>query len=192
MSSQPLVFLTPEEYLAAERKAERKSEYLNGEVFAMSGVSRWHSTVGINLTVRLGVQLGDGPCQVYSADVRVRVNPTGNYLYCYPDLSVVCGEPRFEDNHFDTLLNPKILIEVLSPSTEAYDRLTKATLYRQLPSLEEYLLIAQDRIRVEHYTRQPSGDWSRAEWTNLDDRVELQSVGATLKLAEIYRRVVFS
>jgi Uma2 family endonuclease len=191
MSSQPLVFLTPEQYLAAERLAERKSEYLNGEVFAMSGVSRWHATVSINLTSILDVQLRTGPCQVYSADLRVRVNPSGNYLYCYPDLSVVCGEPRFEDKHFDTLLNPKILIEILSPSTEPFDRRTKATLYRQLPSLAEYLFIAQDRVHVEHYTRQPNGDWSRSDWDSLDAVVQLPSVGATLKLSDVYHRVTF-
>jgi Uma2 family endonuclease len=191
MSSQPLVFLTPEEYLAAERKAERKSEYLNGEVFAMAGVSRWHSTISINLTSSLDVQLRTGPCQVNHSDMRVRVNPTGNYLYAYPDLSVVCGEPRFEDNQFDTLLNPKILIEILSPSTEPFDRRTKATLYRQLQSLEEYLFIAQDRLHVEHYTRQPSGDWLRFDRDDLNDEVHLLSVGATLRLTDIYHRVTF-
>jgi Uma2 family endonuclease len=192
MSSQPLVFLTPEQYLAAERLAERKSEYLNGEVFAMAGASRWHSTITINSAASLHDQLRTGPCQVHSADMRVRVNPTGNYLYAHPDLSVVCGEARFEDKHFDTLLNPKILIEVLSPSTEPFDRRSKATLYRQLPSLEEYLLIAQDRIRVEHYVRQPSGDWLRSEWIDRNDGVELPSVGATLKLSDVYHRVIFS
>jgi Uma2 family endonuclease len=191
MSSQPLVFLTPEQYLAAERQAERKSEYLNGEVFAMAGVSRWHSIVSINLAVSLGDQLRTGPCQVHHSDLRVRVNPTGNYLYAYPDLSVVCGEPRFQDGHFDTLLNPKILIEIPSPSTEPFDRRTKATLYRQLPSLEEYLFIAQDRVHVEHYTRQPSGDWLRSDRDNLNDVLELRSVGAVLKLVDIYHRVVF-
>jgi Uma2 family endonuclease len=192
MSSQPLSFLTPEQYLAAERKAERKSEYLNGEVFAMAGASRWHSTIRNNLTWSLNDQLRNGPCQVHDSDLRVRVNPTGNYLYAYPDMSVVCEEPRFEDMQFDTLLNPKILIEVLSPSTEQFDRRTKATLYRQLHSLEEYLLIAQDRVHVEHYSRQPDGDWSRSDWDNLNDVVELLSVGATLKLKDIYHRVVFA
>ena len=191
MSSQPLIFLTPEQYLAAERKAERKSEYLNGEVFAMAGAGRWHSVITINLTSSLDNQLRMSPCQVHHTDMRVRVNPTGNYLYAYPDLSVVCGEPRFEDMQFDTLLNPKVVIEVLSPSTEQFDRRTKATLYRQLQSLEEYFLIAQDRIHVEHYTRQPSGDWSRSDSDRLDDVVELRSVGATLKLSDVYHRVAF-
>jgi Uma2 family endonuclease len=192
MSSQPLVFLTPEEYLAAERKAERKSEYLNGEVFAMAGAGRWHSVIRNNLTWSLHDQLRNGPWQVHDSEMRVRVNPKGNYMYAYPDLSVVCGEPRFEDMQFDTLLNPNILLEVLSPSTEQYDRRTKAALYRQLPSLEEYLLIAQDRVHVEHYTRQPNGDWSRSGWDSLDDTVQLASVGATLKLLDVYHRVVFA
>jgi len=192
MSSQPLVFLTPEQYLAVEREAEHRSEYLNGEVFAMAGISRWHSIISVNLTSSLHDQLRNGVCQVHGADMRIRVNPTGNYLYAYPDLSVVRGEPRFEDMQFDTLLNPKILIEVLSPSTEQFDRRTKATLYRQLPSLEEYLLIAQDRVHAEHYTRQPNGDWSRSNRDSLNDVVELLSVGATLTLADIYHRVVFA
>ena len=139
----------------------------------------------------LNEQLRNGACQVYDSNMRVWVNPTGNYLCAYPDLSVVCGEPCFEDNQFDTLLNPKILIEVLSPSTEQFDPRTKVTLYRQLQPLEECLLIAQDRVHVEHYTRQRSGDWSRSDRDDLNDEVQLLSVGAKLKLTDIYHRVAF-
>jgi Uma2 family endonuclease len=189
MSSQPLTFITPEQYLAAERKAERKSEYINGEVFAMAGVSRHHDSIVANLIIRLGGQLQDGGCEVHTADLRVRVRPRGSYMYAYPDVSVVCDKPQFEDVHFDTLLNPKVLIEVLSPSTEPKDRGEKAALYRQLASLAEYLFIAQNRVHVEHYVRQPDGNWLLSERDKLEDTLELRSVGATLKLADIYHRV---
>jgi Uma2 family endonuclease len=191
MSSQPLTVLTPEQYLAAERKATGRSEYLNGEVFAMAGASEQHSIIKINLTWSLNDQLRNGPCQVHDSDLRLRVAPAGDYLCTYPDLSVVCGEPRFEDAHFDTLLNPKMIVEILSPSTELFDRRTKAALYRKLDSLTEYLLIAQDRVHVEHYSRQPTGDWLLSERDSLNDAVELASVGAKLKLADIYHRAVF-
>ncbi len=189
MSSQPLTFITPEEYLAAERQAERKSEYLNGEVFAMAGASGNHDDIVANLIVGLGSQLQHGDCKVHTADLRVRVRPKGAYLYVYPDLTVVCGKPQFEDVHFDTLLNPKVIIEVLSPSTQAKDRGEKSPLYRQLPSLAEYLLIAQNRPYVEHYVRQPDGNWLLSERDQLEDTLELRSIGATLKLADIYHRV---
>jgi Uma2 family endonuclease len=189
MSSQPLTFVTPEEYLAAERKAERKSEYINGEVFAMAGVSPNHDDIVSNLGWSLNNQLRNGDCKVHTPDFRVRVNPKGAYMYTYPDVSVVCGEPRFEDGHLDTLLNPKVIIEVLSHSTEKKDRGVKAELYRQLASHAEYLLVAQDRVHVEHYVRQPDGNWLLAEFNKLEDAVELRSVGATLKLGDIYHRV---
>src|SRR5436190_12045774 len=121
MSSQPLTFVTPEEYLAAERKAERKSEYLNGEVFAMAGAGRHHDNIVNSVLWSLNNHLRAGDCEVHTADLRVRVNQPGDYMYTYPDVTVVCGEPRFEDVHFDTLLNPKIIVEVLSPTTERYD-----------------------------------------------------------------------
>jgi len=189
MASQPLSFVTPEEYLAAERLAERKSEYINGEVFAMAGVSRQHDDIVVNSITSLNIQLRGGDCKVHTPDFRVRVNPKGAYMYAYPDLSVVCGEQRFEDGHLDTLLNPKVIIEVLSHSTEAKDRGVKARLYRQLDSLAEYLFVAQDRVHIEHYVRQPDGSWLLSERSNLEDSLELHSVGATLKLADVYHRV---
>jgi len=191
MSSQPLPFVTPEEYLAAERKAERRSEYLNGEVFAMAGASRRHVQISGNLITTLNNQLKGRDCDVYATELRVRVNPKGNYLYAYPDVSVVCGESKFEDERFDTLLNPKVIIEILSPSTEPFDRGKKFTLYRQIDSLAEYLLIAQDETRVEQYVRQPGGDWVLSERTGLDDAVTLPSLGLNLKLSDIYYRVSF-
>jgi Uma2 family endonuclease len=191
MSSQPLTFLTPEEYLAAERKAEHRSEYLNGEVFAMSGASHQHNEIAGNISWSLNDQLRKGACKVYQLDLRVRVNPARAYMYAYPDMAVVCEKPRWEDEHHDTLLNPKVLIEILSPSTEPFDRGQKFAMYRKLDSLADYLLVAQDSVRVEHYRRQPNGDWLLSERSSLDDVVDLASVGATLKLYDIYHRVTF-
>jgi Uma2 family endonuclease len=191
MSTQPLPFITPEQYLEAERKAMFRSQYLNGEVFAMSGGSRQHVRIVSSITTMLNNQLEDSDCEVYPIDLRLRVNPGGDYLYTYPDLSIACGEPQFEDDHFDTLLNPRVLIEVLSPSTSKFDRGEKFRLYSQITSLAEYLLIAQDRVHVERRARQADGTWQQSEWASLEDVVELPSVGAKLELSRVYRRVTF-
>ena len=160
MPAMPKPLLTPEEYLARERRAETKSEYLRGEVFAMAGASRAHNLIASNAAGELRQQLRDRPCEVYPSDMRVKVSPSG--LYTYPDVTVVCGEPQFEDAEVDTLLNPKVLVEVLSPSTADYDRGGKFTHYRRLPSLQEYVLISQDRPLVEHYVaRLPRSGCSR-------------------------------
>lgn len=152
MALQPKSFLTPEEYLVIERKAEYKSEYFNGEMFAMSGVSPSHVLIVSNIVAELRGQLKQKPCNVYSSDLRVRVSPTG--LYTYPDVVVVCGQPQLADEQKDTLLNPTLIVEVLSDSTQDYDRGRKFEHYRSLSSFTEYLLIAQDRCHVEHFVRQ--------------------------------------
>src|SRR5437868_8492820 len=141
MSSQPKTLLTPEEYLAIERKAEYRSEYLNGEMFAMTGASRKHNLIALNIAGELRQQLKSKPCEAYVNDMRVRIPATD--LYTYPDVTVVCGDPEFEDAFIDTLLNPTLLIEVLSESTESYDRGKKFGYYRTIQSLAEYLLVAQ-------------------------------------------------
>ena len=128
-------------------------------------------------------------CEVYPGDMRVKVSPSG--LYTYPDVAVVCGEPQFEDAELDTLLNPKVLIEVLSPSTADYDRGGKFAQYRRLPSLQEYVLISQDRPLVEHYVRQPPNQWMLTENESLQDTVDLPSIDCELPLAEIYFKVRF-
>ena len=151
MSTLAQQYYTPEEYLALERKAEYKSEYINGEIYAMSGASRAHILITVNLTRELSTQLRGRPCEVYASDMRVKVSPTG--MYTYPDVAAVCGEARFEDGQVDTLTNPSVIIEVLSPSTEAYDRGEKFAHYRKLQSLAEYVLVAQDKMRVEHFAR---------------------------------------
>ena len=180
--------LTPEEYLVQERKAGTKSEYLNGQIYAMAGASREHNLITINISSGFHVQLADQPCETYVNDMRLKISPTG--LYTYPDVVVVCDEPRFEDTDLDTLLNPIVLVEVLSPSTEAYDRGEKFAHYRQLESLQEYLLVAQDRARVEHYLRQ-GVQWLLTEFSNLDDILYFTSISCTLSLREIYAKIIF-
>ena len=189
MSALPESFVTPQQYLDRERAAETKSEYLRGEVFAMAGASREHTLIAGNISRILGQQLVDRLCEVYQSDMRVKVNHTE--LYTYPDVVVVCGEPEFEDVQVDTLLNPRVLVEVLSPSTADYDRGGKFAHYRRLRSLQEYVLISQDRPLVEHYVRQTDITWLLTERSSLDDILELSSIDCRLALAEIYHTVRF-
>ena len=179
---------TPEEYLTLERKAEFKSEYLNGEIYAMSGASREHNLVSTNLGGQLYLQLMERPCESYSSEMRVYVPSTG--LYTYPDVVVVCDEPRFQDREFDNLLNPTVLFEVLSPSTEAYDRGKKFAHYRSIESLQEYVVVAQDRVSVEQYSRKDR-QWMLTAWNSLDDVLRLDSIGCEIPLSEVYARVKF-
>jgi len=181
-------FVTPEEYLAAERKATARHEYVDGYVYAMTGASRAHNLITVNLASELITCLRGRPCETYANDMRVKVEPTG--LYSYPDVVVVCGPPQLEDEHTDTLLNPTLIVEVLSPSTEAYDRGDKSAHYRQLPSLQEYVLAAQDRPAVERFVRQ-EGAWLLAEVKGVDATVTLDAIGCALSLREIYERVDF-
>jgi Uma2 family endonuclease len=187
MSFYPKVRLTPEEYLATERQATYKSEYVNGEVFAMSGASPRHVLIVTNVVAELRQQLKQRPCTVYSTDLRVKVRPTG--LYTYPDVIVVCGQPQFDDEQHDTLLNPTVLVEVLSESTKDYDRGGKFEHYRTLTSLTEYVLIAQDKYHVEHFVRQPDSRWLLAETNRLDDTIHLPSIACDLALTEVYDKV---
>ena len=180
---------TPEEYLARERKALDKSEYRDGRIYAMPGASREHNLIAVNVTGEFYIQLRTRSCEVYPSDMRVKVSAAG--LYTYPDVIVVCDEPRFDDTHFDTLLNPTVFIEVLSPSTAAYDRGEKFASYQKLDSLCEYVLISQDRVRVEHYLRQGQ-TWDLTEFRSLDDVFSLVSIGCELSLQAIYAKVQFS
>ncbi len=180
---------TPEEYLARERKALNKSEYRDGRIYAMPGASRAHNLITVHVTGELYIQLRTRSCEVYPSDMRVKVSAGG--LYTYPDVIVVCDEPRFEDGHFDTLFNPTVLIEVLSPSTAAYDRGEKFRRYQYLDSLCEYILISQDRVQVEHYLRQEDG-WELTEFRFLSDVFQLVSIRCELSLQAIYAKVNFS
>ena len=187
MSSQTKTLLTPAEYLAIERSAEYKSEYYAGEMFAMVGASRAHNIVAGNIFAALHRQLADRPCNAYQNDMRVRVSSTG--LYTYPDVAVVCGEESFADDEHDVLLNPVLIIEVLSPSTEAYDRGKKFEHYQQIPSLVEYLLVAQEPYRVEQFARQGAAQWLYSAAQRPEDVVSLNSIGCTLTLADVYAKV---
>lgn len=177
---------TPEEYLELERKAPYKSEYVNGRIFAMSGASRPHNLIAGNVYREISSQLRGRPCEAYVSDMRVKVRPTG--LYTYPDIAVACEEILLDDAHNDTLLNPIVLIEVLSPSTEAYDRGEKFAHYRRLESLQEYVLIAQDKARIEHFARQGE-QWVLSEISDLTGTLHLPSIGCHLPLKDIYEKV---
>ncbi|HRX72095.1 MAG: Uma2 family endonuclease [Candidatus Competibacteraceae bacterium] len=179
---------TPEQYLILERQANYKSEYVSGGIFAMAGASKEHNQIAFNLAGELHSQLKNRPCLAYLNDLRVKVSATG--LYTYPDVAALCDEPDFEDAHMDTLLNPSVIIEILSPSTEAYDRGDKFAHYRRLPSLMEYVLIAQDKVRIEHYIRQDK-QWVLTEMDHLDDMLCLVSIQCEIPLREIYAKIEY-
>jgi Uma2 family endonuclease len=187
MAAQPKTYLSVEDYLAGERMSDVKHEYYAGEVFAFAGGSEAHNLIAANVLASLHTQLRRRPCKVYPSDMRVKVQRTG--LYTYPDVVVVCGQPQFEDVEHDTLLNPTVIIEVLSPSTERYDRGKKFQNYRTIDSLAEYLLIAQDTYRIEQYIRQPDQQWLLSEATSLDAMIELPSIRGTLALVDVYEKV---
>jgi Uma2 family endonuclease len=186
MSTAPITRYTPQQYLALERKAEYKSEYYNGFISAMAGASRQHNRIVLNLGGETSSQLKGRRCEAFVSDMRVLISRTG--LYTYPDVVVVCGKPQFEDGELDILLNPTMIAEVLSPTTESYDRGKKFGHYRQLESLREYVLIAQDQVLVERFTRQ-GDDWVLTALSSLDDILRLASIGCEVPLREIYARV---
>jgi Uma2 family endonuclease len=187
MSSQATTFLSPAQYLEQERLAERKSEYFRGEMFAMSGASPRHVSIVTNLVGWFWQRLKGTPCRVYSTDLRLRVTPAG--LYTYPDVMVLCGDAQFADDQKDTVLNPVLIVEVLSKSTRDYDRGRKFQHYRTLPSLVEYLTVAQDQPHIEHWTRQQENRWLLAEFGNTGQSIHLASIGCVLPLAEVYEKI---
>jgi Uma2 family endonuclease len=189
MSTQPKNYLTPEQYLEIERKAEYKSEYYQGEMFAMAGASLAHNRLVTAVTIGLGQQLRHGPCEVLGSDMRVAITATG--LYAYPDVSVCCGAPQLMDGQMDTLLNPALIVEVLSPSTEAYHRGDKFKHYRSIETLREYLMVASESINADLCTRQPDGRWILTSAGRLEDIIELHSIGCRLSLADLYEKVEF-
>jgi len=190
MSALPKTILTAAEYLAIERAAETKSEFFDGEMFAMAGTTKNHARIVMNFGGELRARLKGRKCEPFATDLRVKVEANG--LYTYPDLLVVCGEQRFEDDQLDTLLNPTLIVEVLSESTERYDRVKKFDLYRALPSLQEYILASQSEPRVEQFLRQPDGGWNLRITTDPAALVNLASIGCEIPFAEIYERVEFS
>ncbi len=187
MASQRKPRFTPEEYLEMERKAEFKSEYLDGEIFAMAGARERHNLIVINVVMQLGIQLKGRPCRLYSNDMRVDVRE--HRLYSYPDVVALCGEPLWRDARRDNLLNPGLIIEVLSRSTAAYDRGEKFERYRRIDSFVEYVLIAQEKPHIEYFIRQPNNQWLLSEISGLAGKVHLDSIGCDLMLADVYDKV---
>ena len=179
-------YFTPEEYIALERKAHFKSEYFDGHIIAMSGASRQHNLIVTNISAELHLQFKGRGGEVYTNDMRVRPSPRDTYVY--PDVVVVCGEPEFEDDVFDTLLNPILIVEVLSPSTERRDRGEKFTRYKHLAALQEYLLVSQDKVSVEHHRRHGT-QWMLSHYRALEDVLPLPSIGCELPLHDIYARI---
>jgi Uma2 family endonuclease len=180
--------VSPDEYLAAERAAPYKSEYLGGYVVATPPANRWHNILTTHLAAQFNSQLLSTPGEVYISQMRVKVSATGDYTY--PDVAVACGDIEFEDGELDTLLTPTTLIEVLSPSTERYDRGSKFESYRQIASLREYIMVAQDRVLVEQYVRQGDG-WLLTTHDDPEGSVYLPSINCTLALKDVYRKVRF-
>lgn len=187
MSTAQKPAISPEQYLDRERHANHRSEYYRGEMFAMAGGSWEHALIKDNLARETGNQLKSCPCRVVTSDLRVKVAATG--LYTYPDLTIVCDEPLFEDGVMDTLLNPRIIAEVLSESTERYDRGAKFGHYRQITSVYEYLLVAQDRQLIEQYSRQSDNSWVLKIFDQSNPILYFASVSAQVPLDEIYRGV---
>jgi Uma2 family endonuclease len=186
MVTQPKQRLTPSEYLAFERASETKNEYIDGFLVAMSGATPRHVLITVIISAEIHRQFKGRPCRVFTQDLRVRVAEAG--MYAYPDIAAVCGEPEFEEGALDVLTNPTLIVEVLSESTEAYDRGRKFACYRQRASLQEYVLVAQDRVSVERYSRQDNF-WVLTEATSLDDVLDLPSIGCTLALRDVYDKV---
>lgn len=193
MSALPVEKLyTTAEYLALEERTDTKSEYVHGRIYAMSGGSRNHSRISVNALSALNTMLLEKSCTVHGSDMRVKSSATASYFY--PDISVVCGEERYDDTPIDILLNPTVIIEVLSPSTEAFDRGDKFAHYRYIPSLQEYVLISQHRVCVELYTRKEAGSSTKWDYSVVEEReaiLHLESIGCNIPLSAIYRKVQF-
>ncbi len=187
MTAQPERVWSPEEYLAFERASESKHEYINGKIIAMAGASAAHNIITGNILARLHRHVQDRPCIVFPSDMRLKIAP--HRTYTYPDVTVVCGSVIYDDDEQDTLLNPIVLIEVLSPSIEVYDRGKKSQRYRTIPSLHEYLLVAQDSQHIEHFVRYSEHQWLLSEITHDQATIHLPSLECTLLLADVYAKV---
>ena len=194
----PKTILTEDEYLAFDRAADQRHMYVDGEVFAMAGGSDEHGDICTNVTVSLANQLGDGPCRVWSQNSRVRSGPLPKNprrpagLYSYPDVVVICDEPKHLDEHRDVLLNPSAIVEVLSESTEGFDRGVKFARFRKYnPTLVDYILISQDRPQIDHYHRESDGSWKFKSYEGLKAVVKIESLKCRLKAADVYKRVKF-
>lgn len=189
MATQPIARFTVEQYLEAERASEFRSEYRNGEVIAMSGGSPGHALIAMDAGARLNEQLRGRPCAVAGSDLRLFCQHAR--VLTYPDLVVFCEPAVYQDGHNDTLVDATVIVEVLSPSTQNYDRGEKFRFYRGLPSFAEYLLLAQDAMRAEHHVKQADGAWLFREFTGPDAEIVLSSIGCGLRLGSLYEKVKF-
>ena len=190
MATETITYVTPDEYLATQRLSEDRAEYLDGVVYPMTGASLNHNQIVLNIGIELGLQLRGRPGRVLAMDLKVRMPDSRKFFY--PDVVALSGKPQFHDEHTDVILNPDIIIEVLSPSTEAYDRGAKFKAYRTLESLKEYLLVAQDGPFVEQYVRGEQGRWTYAVTSGLEASLTLPSVECTLNLSAVYDKVEFN
>jgi Uma2 family endonuclease len=186
MASNPVTKVTEEEYLAFDRASEFRNELLDGEIVAMSGGSMSHARLGMSISNQLYNALQGSDCETFASDFRVRVSPR---MYTYPDAIVVCGKPLLADGRKDTLLNPRVIIEVLSPSTEHYDRGMKFQNYRAIESLQDYILVSQDQIRIEQFTRGDARSWTLRDYQSAGETLRIESVGVSIPIARIYERV---
>ncbi len=181
--------ISPQEYLTIERSLEARNEYRDGVMYAMPGTTYKHARIKQKIARIAGNLLEGGPCEVLTTDMRVKVNSSG--LYTYPDLIILCGKPELEDSHFDTLLNPQVLIEVLSDSTEKYDRGLKFEHYRRIPTLREYILVSQKRMLVERFFRQPDNSWNLQTFEDPAGVFPFATVAVPIPMQDIYRKVEF-
>ena len=189
MPAQPRPYISPEEYLEQEDRAEFRSEYFDGEVFAMAGASWNHSRIMTNLVKELTSQMGDGPCEIVFHDTRVQAGSESTYLY--PDIVGICSPPLFSGPKNNILLNPELIIEVLSPSTEKIDRGAKFLRYREMPSIQEYVMVSQEKLLVEHYIRKPESEWNLKTYQSLADELHLLCGDCHVLLERIYDRIQF-
>ncbi|KOR30845.1 hypothetical protein TI05_13340 [Achromatium sp. WMS3] len=187
MLAQAITKVTAQEYLLTERASAIKHEFIDGEVFAMAGASKKHNQIASNLVRIIGNQILHKPCSIYSSDMRVKIEKANKYAY--PDIVITCENEDFEDKEEDTLLNPIIIIEILSDSTESYDRGNKFFYYRQIDSFIEYILVSQKKFHIEKYTRQTNNSWLYSEFNIIDAQFELSLISCTISLQEVYDKV---
>jgi Uma2 family endonuclease len=190
MSSVPKPLFTEEEYLRREEASGYKNEYYRGEIFAMSGANPEHNVISSNLIAATHRQLDGGPCRPFGSDQRIKIS--GACLTTYPDLSIVCGRWQTDKVDKQAIINPQVIVEVLSPSTESYDRTKKFDLYKQLPSLQEYVLVSQDEPRIEQYVRQSDNTWNQRTFLTIDDTLALQTLSVRIPLSLVYQGLSFA
>ena len=187
MGEAEKVLISKEEYLFHERKTDTKHEYFQGEIFAMSGASFKHNRISTNTIFSLRGSLKGKSCFPYGSDLRIHIPE--NSLFTYPDISVICGEIESTDDKFDTATNPKVIFEILSPSTKNYDKGSKFSLYRQIQTLQDYILIDSESLMVEKFSKNSDGSWTLHEYKNLNDSFEIKSIEVVLVLSDLYEGI---